>query len=171
MSTPARDASALLVNSPARDSTSRPASQLAPIQRHSRRRQKRAKINENSVIGRGCTIGVGATVNAHLKLWPDKWVSPGSIVSMSLIYGQKWPGSLFGSGGVSGLANLEITPEFALKLGQAFGTWLRPGQAVMTSRDTHPASRVMNRCIISGLLSGQGSQDLLKAGFLPPPSG
>ncbi len=115
--------------------------------------QKRAKINENSVIGRGCTIGVGATVNAHLKLWPDKWVTPGSIVSMSLIYGQKWPGSLFGSGGVSGLANLEITPEFALKLGQAFGTWLRPGQAVMTSRDTHPASRVMNRCIISGLLS------------------
>ncbi len=115
--------------------------------------QKRARVNENSVIGRGCTIGAGATVNAHLKLWPDKWVNAGSIVSMSLIYGQKWPGSLFGSGGISGLANLEITPEFALKLGQAFGTWLKPGQTVMTSRDTHPASRVMNRCTISGLLS------------------
>jgi mannose-1-phosphate guanylyltransferase/phosphomannomutase len=115
--------------------------------------QKRAKVNENSVIGRGCTIGTGATVNAHLKLWPDKWVNAGSIVSMSLIYGQKWPGSLFGSGGISGLANLEITPEFALKLGQAFGTALKPGQTVMTSRDTHPASRVMNRCIISGLLA------------------
>jgi mannose-1-phosphate guanylyltransferase/phosphomannomutase len=115
--------------------------------------EKRAKVNENTVIGRGCTIGAGATVNAHLKLWPDKWVSAGSIVSMSLIYGQKWPGSLFGSVGISGLANLEITPEFALKLGQAFGTWLRHGQTVMTSRDTHPASRVMNRCMISGLLS------------------
>lgn len=115
--------------------------------------EKRAKVNENSVIGRGCTIGAGATVNAHLKLWPDKWVTAGSIVSMSLIYGQKWPGSLFGSVGISGLANLEITPEFALKLGQAFGTWLKPGQTVMTSRDTHPASRVMNRCVISGLLS------------------
>ena len=115
--------------------------------------EKRAVVNENSVIGRGCTIGAGATVNAHLKLWPDKWVSAGSIVSMSLIYGQKWPGSLFGSAGISGLANLEITPEFALKLGQAYGTYLKPGQAVMTSRDTHPASRVMNRCIISGLLS------------------
>ncbi len=115
--------------------------------------EKRAKVNENTVLGRGCTIGAGATVNAHLKLWPDKWVSAGSIVSMSLIYGQKWPGSLFGSVGISGLANLEITPEFALKLGQAFGTWLKPGQTVMTSRDTHPASRVMNRCVISGLLS------------------
>ncbi len=115
--------------------------------------EKRATVHENTVLGRGCTIGAGATVNAHLKLWPDKWVNPGSIVSMSLIYGQKWPGSLFGSVGISGLANLEITPEFALKLGQAFGTWLKPRQTVMTSRDTHPASRVMNRCIISGLLS------------------
>jgi mannose-1-phosphate guanylyltransferase/phosphomannomutase len=115
--------------------------------------ERRATIQEACVIGRGCTIGAGATVNAHLKLWPDKWVTAGSIVSMSLIYGQKWPGSLFGSVGISGLANLEITPEFALKLGQAFGSYLRPGQAVMTSRDTHPASRVMNRCVISGLLS------------------
>ncbi|BDE05184.1 nucleotidyltransferase [Vulcanimicrobium alpinum] len=115
--------------------------------------ERRATVQEASVIGRGCTLGHGSTVNAHLKLWPDKWVNAGSIVSMSLIYGQKWPGSLFGSVGISGLANLEITPEFALKLGQAFGTSLKSGQTVMTSRDTHPASRVMNRCVISGLLS------------------
>ena len=115
--------------------------------------ERRATVQEASVIGRGCTLGHGSTINAHLKLWPDKWVNAGSIVSMSLIYGQKWPGSLFGSVGISGLANLEITPEFALKLGQAFGTSLKSGQTVMTSRDTHPASRVMNRCVISGLLS------------------
>ena len=41
---------------------------------------------------------------------------------MSLIYGIKWPGSLFGAVGVSGLANVELTPEFALKLGQALGS-------------------------------------------------
>ena len=115
--------------------------------------ERRATIGEATVVGRGCTIGSGAVVNANLKLWPEKWVTSGSIVSMSLIYGQKWPGSLFGSVGITGLANLEITPEFALKLGQAFGSYLKPGQSVMTSRDTHPASRVMNRCIISGLLS------------------
>jgi mannose-1-phosphate guanylyltransferase/phosphomannomutase len=115
--------------------------------------ERRATISEATVVGRGCTIGSGAVVNANLKLWPDKWVTSGSIVSMSLIYGQKWPGSLFGSVGISGLANLEITPEFALKLGQAFGSYLKPGQSVMTSRDTHPAARVMNRCVISGLLS------------------
>ncbi|MEO6991185.1 MAG: mannose-1-phosphate guanyltransferase [Candidatus Baltobacteraceae bacterium] len=113
----------------------------------------RVVVHEGAVIGRGCTVGSGAVVNGNIKIWPDKSVASGSIVSMSLIYGIKWPGSLFGSDGISGLANIEITPEFALKLGQAFGSALKPGQTVFTSRDTHPATRIMNRCIISGLLS------------------
>jgi mannose-1-phosphate guanylyltransferase/phosphomannomutase len=118
-------------------------------------------IGEGTTIGSGCVLGSGAVVRPNLKLWPDKSVSSGAIVSMSLIYGIKWPGSLFGAVGVSGLANVEITPEFALKLGQALGSSLRPGQTVMTSRDAHPAARVMNRCVISGLLSvGINVEDL-----------
>jgi mannose-1-phosphate guanylyltransferase/phosphomannomutase len=123
--------------------------------------KERVSIGEGSVVGERCTIGEGAVVRPHLKLWPEKNVSSGAIVSMSLVYGIKWPGSLFGGTGVTGLANLEITPEFALKLGQAFGSALRAGETVMTSRDTHPASRIMNRCIISGLLSvGINVEDL-----------
>ena len=121
----------------------------------------RVTVMEGAVIGRGSTLGSGATVPAGIKLWPDKSVASGSIVSMSLIYGIKWPGSLFGADGVSGLANIEITPEFALKLGQALGSVLRPGQSVMTSRDGHPASRLTNRCIIAGLLAvGTNVHDL-----------
>lgn len=123
--------------------------------------KERAAIGEGTVVGERCTIGAAAIVRPHLKLWPEKNVSSGSIVSMSLVYGIKWPGSLFGGEGVTGLANLEITPEFALKLGQAFGSYLRTGETVMTSRDTHPASRIMNRCVISGLLSvGVNVEDL-----------
>ncbi|MDQ2907933.1 MAG: mannose-1-phosphate guanyltransferase [Candidatus Eremiobacteraeota bacterium] len=118
-------------------------------------------VGEGAVIGSGCTLGAGAIVRPNLKLWPDKTVTSGSIVSMSLIYGIKWPGSLFGAVGVSGLANVELTPEFALKLGQALGSSLRPDQTVMTSRDAHPAARVLNRCVISGLLSvGVNVEDL-----------
>jgi mannose-1-phosphate guanylyltransferase/phosphomannomutase len=118
-------------------------------------------IGEGSVVGSNCTLGSGAVIRPNIKLWPEKSVSSGSIVSMSLIYGIKWPGSLFGGVGVTGLANVEITPEFAMKLGQAFGSHLKPGQTIMTSRDTHPAARIMNRCIISGLLSvGVNVQDL-----------
>ena len=121
----------------------------------------RATIGEGAVIGERCIIGEAAQIRPHLRLWPEKNVSSGAIVSMSLIYGIKWPGSLFGGVGVSGLANLEITPEFALKLGQAFGSYLKSGSTVFTSRDTHPSSRVMNRCIISGLLAvGINVEDL-----------
>ncbi|HEY1655381.1 MAG TPA: sugar phosphate nucleotidyltransferase [Candidatus Tumulicola sp.] len=121
----------------------------------------RVTILEGAVIGRASTLGSGSTVPSNIKLWPDKAVAAGSIVSMSLIYGIKWPGSLFGADGVSGLANIEITPEFTLKLGQALGSVLRPGQTVLTSRDAHPASRLNNRCIIAGLLSvGINVQDL-----------
>jgi mannose-1-phosphate guanylyltransferase/phosphomannomutase len=118
-------------------------------------------VGDGSVIGSSCTLDSGAIVRPNIKLWPDKSVSSGAIVSMSLIYGIKWPDSLFGGIGVSGLANVEITPEFAMKLGQAFGSALKPGQVIMTSRDAHPAARIMNRCIISGLLSvGVAVEDL-----------
>jgi mannose-1-phosphate guanylyltransferase/phosphomannomutase len=121
----------------------------------------RVTVAEGTVIGERCVLGSGASVRANLKIWPDKAISSGAQVSMSLIYGIKWPGSLFGGVGVSGLPNIEITPEYALKLGQAFGTFLRPGQEVMTSRDTHRVSRVLNRCIIAGLMSvGVNVQDL-----------
>jgi len=126
-----------------------------------------AAVNEGAVIGSACTIGSGAVVRPNIKMWPDKSVSSGAIVSMSLIYGIKWPGSLFGAAGVSGLANVEITPEFAMKLGQAFGSHLKPGQTVLTSRDAHPASRIMNRCIISGLLSVGCAVEDLQAYPLP----
>ena len=127
----------------------------------------RVTIMEGAVIGRGSTLGSGSTVPSNIKLWPDKSVAAGSIVSMSLIYGIKWPGSLFGADGVSGLANIEITPEFALKLGQALGSVLHPGQTLMTSRDTHPASRLTNRCIIAGAALRRRQ----RAGFArtPPP--
>jgi len=110
-------------------------------------------IHEGSVIGSGCTIGSGAVVRANIKLWPDKSVTSGAVVSMSLIYGIKWPGSLFGGIGVTGLANVEITPSFALALGQAFGSHLKQGAVAFSSRDAHPAARMLNRCVISGLLS------------------
>jgi len=123
--------------------------------------KQHASVMSGTVIGSGCTIGSGAVVRPNLRLWPDKSVSSGAIVSMSLIYGIKWPGSLFGAIGVSGLANVELTPEFATKLGQALGSSLKPGQPVMTSRDAHPAARIINRCIISGLLSvGINVEDL-----------
>jgi len=92
-------------------------------------------------------------VQPQVKVWPDKNIEAGANVSMSLIWGVKWPGSLFGVNGISGLANIEITPEMAMKLGAAFGAYLAKGSSATTSRDSHPASRMLNRAIICGLIS------------------
>ena len=41
--------------------------------------------------------------------------------------GHKWPGSIFKERGVTGLTNIELTPEFAMKLGASFGSSIGKG--------------------------------------------
>jgi len=60
---------------------------------------------------------------------------------------------LIGKDGMAGLINVDITAELALKMAMAYGTVLKKGARVCTSRDAHPASRVIKRAIISGLNS------------------
>lgn len=112
-----------------------------------------SQLNEGVILGDKCFVGSGAVIHPQVKVWPDKNIEPGATVNMSIIWGIRWPGSLFGQQGISGLANIEITPEFALKLGAAFGAYLEKGATVTTSRDAHPASRMFNRAIICGLIS------------------
>ncbi|MFP4496612.1 MAG: sugar phosphate nucleotidyltransferase [Vulcanimicrobiota bacterium] len=110
-------------------------------------------INEGVVLGDKVYIGSGAVVQPQVKVWPDKNIEAGATVNMSLIWGVKWPGSLFGVDGISGLANIELTPELALKLGAAFGAYLAKNSSATTSRDSNPAVRMINRAIICGMTS------------------
>ncbi len=110
-------------------------------------------VQEGAVIGARCRIEEDCTIRTHIKLWPDKIIEAGSTVTMSLIWGQKWAGTLFRKQGVMGIANIELTPDFACKLGASFGGYLRRGATVVTSRDSGPVARMMKRAMISGLLS------------------
>ncbi len=110
-------------------------------------------IQEGAVIGARCRIEEDCTIRTQIKLWPDKIIEAGSTVTMSLIWGQKWAGSLFRKQGVTGIANIELTPDFACKLGASFGGYLKKGATVVTSRDSGPVARMMKRAMISGLLS------------------
>ncbi len=113
----------------------------------------RAVIQVGTVISDECKIGDGATIRAGVKIWPHKVVEDGSTLSTSLVWGEVWHKALFGTWGISGLANIEITPEFAAKVGSAYGAYVGKGRYVITSRDSHPASRMIKRTFISGLLS------------------
>jgi mannose-1-phosphate guanylyltransferase/phosphomannomutase len=114
---------------------------------------KSVVVEVNSVIGEECVIDDGAHVRANLKLWPKKTVEEGAVLSTSLVWQDKWSRMLFGSSGVTGLVNVEITPEFATKLGAAFGAMIGKGKSVITSRDSHRACRMIKRTMIGGLLS------------------
>jgi mannose-1-phosphate guanylyltransferase/phosphomannomutase len=110
-------------------------------------------IREDAVIGDRCFIDVGCTIRPRVKLWPDKSVERGSTVTMSLVWGNRWRGSLFRELGVAGLSNIEITPDFACRLASAYGSTLPPGTKVVTSRDSTRSSRMIKRAVIASLLS------------------
>lgn len=110
-------------------------------------------LNDGCVLGDGCHIGRGANIAAQVKVWPNKHIADGNIVSMDLVWGKLGENMLFGQNGVVGLGNIEITPEFAMRLGAAFGTTLPKGAYVSTSRDGHGVSRLVNRALITGLNS------------------
>jgi mannose-1-phosphate guanylyltransferase/phosphomannomutase len=110
-------------------------------------------VQEGAVVGARCRIEDGTTIRTQIKLWPDKIIEAGSIVTMSLIWGQKWAGSLFRKQGVMGIANIEMNPDFACKLGASFGGYLKRGATVVISRDSGPVARMLKRAMMSGLLS------------------
>ncbi|MBI3753741.1 MAG: mannose-1-phosphate guanyltransferase [Deltaproteobacteria bacterium] len=112
-----------------------------------------AYLAEGAVISDNCRIGKASTVKAGVKVWPHKIVEDGATLASSLIWGEKWSKNIFGPYGVTGLANIEISPEFAAKLGAAYGASLRKGSTVSTSRDAHKTSRMINRAIMTGILS------------------
>ncbi len=111
------------------------------------------QLGEGVVLGDKVFVGEGALLQPQVKVWPDKNIEPSATVSLSLIWGNKWPSSLFVEGGITGLGNIEVTSEFALKLGAAYGASLEKGSVVVVSRDSHPASRLTSRAIICGLVS------------------
>ena len=114
---------------------------------------RRASVLEGSIVGSLSTVGEEALVNPNVRVWPSKKIEPGATLNMNLIWGHAAHRNLFGLRGVSGLANVDITPEFAVRLGAAFGSTLKPGAQVTVSRDQRPISRMITRSLVAGLMS------------------
>lgn len=115
--------------------------------------KKDTQIQEEAVIGDRCLIDIGCTIRPRIKLWPDKVIERGSTVTMSLVWGSKWRGNLFRELGVAGLSNIEMTPEYASRLGAAFGSIFANGSMVVTCRDSTRSSRMLKRAMMASLLS------------------
>jgi mannose-1-phosphate guanylyltransferase/phosphomannomutase len=113
----------------------------------------RAKIDMGAVIGDETMVGRGAHVGVDVQVYPYKRIEPAAVVSSSLIWESTAARSLFGENGISGLVGVDITPELALKVAQAFGSNLPKGGHVIVSRDVARPSRMVKRAIVAGLNS------------------
>jgi mannose-1-phosphate guanylyltransferase/phosphomannomutase len=118
-------------------------------------------ISDGAAIGDECVIGEQAMIAPDVKIYPFKTVEAGAQIHSSIIWESRGASRLFGKDGVVGLINVDITPELGLKLAQAYGTMLPKGAKVVTSRDPHPASRIVKRAMISGFnATGVNVRDL-----------
>ncbi len=115
--------------------------------------RSRAMIFEGAVIGDGVQIGAGAVVQPNVKIWPSKEVDEGATITSSIIWGSQGRRVLFGRYGITGLVNIEITPEMCARLGAAYGATLARGATVTINRDAHFTPRMLKRAIIAGLPS------------------
>jgi mannose-1-phosphate guanylyltransferase/phosphomannomutase len=121
-----------------------------------------AVISEGAMIGDECSIGAQSTIAPNVRVYPFKRVETGAHVQRSLIWQPRGASTLFsGDGGVTGIVNVDITPETATRLAMAYGTTLGRGDHVVASRDAHPASRMIKRAMMAGLVAtGVSIEDL-----------
>ncbi|QXE25015.1 nucleotidyl transferase [Richelia sinica FACHB-800] len=114
---------------------------------------RRAHVLEAAVVGSLSTVGEEAQISPSVRVWPSKKIESGAVLNINLIWGNTAQRNLFGQRGVQGLANVDITPEFAVKLGAAYGSTLKPRSQVTVSRDQRNVSRMVTRSLIAGLMS------------------
>jgi mannose-1-phosphate guanylyltransferase/phosphomannomutase len=128
---------------------------------------RRAHVLEGAVVGALSSVGEEALISPHVRVWPSKSVESGATLNTNLIWGYTAHRNLFGQRGVSGLANVDVIPEFAVKLGAAYGSTLKPGLQVTVSRDQRTISRMVSRSLIAGLMSVGVNVQNLEATSIP----
>lgn len=114
---------------------------------------KNLTVKGGMILAEGCEIGQLVSVEKDVTIWPNKVIEDASIISHSLILGDKYKNSIFEHGMVMGKSNVELSCEMATKLAEAFGAQLSVGSKILVSRDNNKSSRMLKRAFLGGLLS------------------
>ncbi len=113
--------------------------------------KRAARIEEGAVIGDECVVEEEVLVSAGVKVYPFKSIEAGTVLHESVIWESRGHRSLFGPRGISGIVNVEITPELVVRLASAFATTLQKGAVVTTSRDHSRTAGALKRAAIAAL--------------------
>ncbi len=112
-----------------------------------------ARVEQGAVIGDETMVGHGAVIGNDVQVYPYKRIDAGAMVGSSLIWESRGVRSLFGEDGIAGLVNIDVTPDLALRVSQAFGSLLPGKSHVVVSRDASRSARMLKRAVIAGLNS------------------
>ncbi|MGE5288260.1 MAG: sugar phosphate nucleotidyltransferase [Micromonosporaceae bacterium] len=125
------------------------------------------RIEEGAIVGDECVIEAEAFLSSGVKVYPFKTIEAGAVVNTSVIWESRGQRTLFGPRGVSGLINVEITPELCVRLASAYATTLKKGAIVTTSRDVSRAARAFKRAVHGALNASAINVQDLEAQPLP----
>jgi len=124
-------------------------------------------IGEGAVLGDHCRIGHHAVITAGVKVYPHKIVESNATVTSSIIWETRGARALFGRRGVSGIANVDLSPELVTRVAMAYAATLPRGASVTTSRDSSRSARMLKRAAIVGLNAAGLHVEDLEAATLP----
>ena len=108
---------------------------------------------EHSVIGDDTVVRENAIIKPNIKIWPDKIIDSGAEINSNLVWGSKFTRTIFGNRGIAGEINVDITPEFASKLGAAYGATFKGKNKIGISCDDSASALMLKISFIAGLLS------------------
>jgi mannose-1-phosphate guanylyltransferase/phosphomannomutase len=124
-------------------------------------------LEDGVVLGEGSRVGRQAVVAAGVKVYPRKIIEAGAVVNSSIIWESRGSRSLFGRHGVAGIANVDLSPEVALRVALAYATTLPKGATVATSRDSSRAARMLKRAAMVGINAAGCNVEDLEAATVP----
>lgn len=111
------------------------------------------RLDDGSVVGNDCILEEESVLGTDVRVFPAKTVEAGAVLRTSVIWESRGRRSLFGMRGVSGIVNVEITPELVVRLTSAFASTLPKGATVVTARDASRGARSLKRAVIAALTS------------------
>lgn len=126
-----------------------------------------ARADEGVVVGDECFIGEYAHLTDGVKVYPFKTIESGAVVNASIVWESRGARQLFTGEAVTGLANVDVTPEYATRVAMAWGSTLRQGVTVVSSRDSSRTARMLKRAMMAGLNAAGVSVEDLEVASVP----
>src|SRR6202451_3178554 len=122
---------------------------------------------EGVVLGDESFVGAHAVIKSGVKVYPFKTVEAGATVNTSIVWESRGARTLFGRLGITGLANVDISPELVMRVSMAWASTLEKGSTITASRDTSRAARVLKRAMMVGCNSAGVNVEDLEVATVP----